>query len=136
WVRGASDDASAADALGDFHRFPRWMWRNRDVVAFLEWLRAYNDGRPAAARVGFYGLDLYSLHTSIEAVLAYLRKVDPAAADRARYQYGCFEDFAEDTHAYGYAATIGMARSCENDAVAQLVELRRRAAEYATRERR
>jgi len=62
-------------------------------VAFLEWLRGHNASVDAAARVGFYGLDLYSLHTSIEAVLAYLRKVDPAGAERARYRYGCFEDF-------------------------------------------
>jgi erythromycin esterase-like protein len=79
---------------------------------------------------------LYSLHTSIEAVLAYLRKVDPAGAERARYRYGCFEDFGEDTQAYGYAAKIGLSRSCEDDVVAQLMELRRRAADYATRDGR
>jgi erythromycin esterase-like protein len=136
WVRHASDDRDAEAALGDFTRFPRWMWRNRDVVEFLEWLRRHNASKGAASRVGFYGLDLYSLHTSIEAVLSYLRKVDPAAADRARYRYRCFEDFGEDTQAYGYAATVGLSRSCEDDVVAQLVELRRRAAEYATRDGR
>jgi erythromycin esterase-like protein len=112
------------------------MWRNRDVVAFVDWLREHNRPLRPAARVGFYGLDLYSLHSSMEAVLAYLRKVDPAAADRARYRYGCFEDFGEDTQAYGYAATIGLTRSCEDDVVAQLVDLRRRAVEYAARDGR
>jgi len=136
WVRLASDDRDAAGALGDFTRFPRWMWRNTDVVAFLEWLRGHNEARDARSRVGFYGLDLYSLHTSIEAVLEYLRKVDPAAAERARSRYGCFEHFGEDTQAYGYATTIGLSRSCEDDVVAQLIELRRRAGEYAARDGR
>jgi erythromycin esterase-like protein len=136
WVRHASNDADAEAALGGFVRFPRWMWRNRDVVEFVTWLHDHNANVDASQRVGFYGLDLYSLHTSIEAVLRYLRKVDPAAAERARYRYGCFEDFAEDTHAYGYAAMLGVARSCEDDVVAQLIDLRRRAAEYATRDGR
>jgi erythromycin esterase-like protein len=136
WVRHTSGDADAESALGDFVRFPRWMWRNREVVAFLQWLRTHNGPLDAGSRAGFYGLDLYSLHTSIEAVLAYLRKIDPAAAERARYRYGCFEDFAENSQAYGYAASIGLSRSCENDVVAQLVELRRRAAEYASRDGR
>src|SRR5712691_397465 len=136
WVRHDSQDPDAETALGDFTRFPRWMWRNRDVVSFLEWLRGHNAPLDGAARVGFYGLDLYSLHTSIEAVLAYLRKVDPAGAERARYRYACFEHFGEDTQAYGYAATVGLSRSCEDEVVAQLVDLHRRAADYATRDGR
>jgi erythromycin esterase-like protein len=136
WVRHAGSDPDAETALADFTRFPRWMWRNRDVVQFLEWLHVHNAAKPPAAQVGFYGLDLYSLHTSIDAVLTYLHKVDPAAAERARYRYGCLEDFGEDPHAYGYAATLGLSRSCEDDVVAQLMDLRRRAAEYANRDGR
>lgn len=97
WVRHATAESDAETALGDFTRFPRWMWRNRDVVDFIQWLRAHNESQTADSRVGFYGLDLYSLHASIEAVLKYLLKVDPAGAERARYRYGCFEDFGEDT---------------------------------------
>jgi erythromycin esterase-like protein len=136
WVRHASIESNAENALGDFARFPRWMWRNGAVVDFLQWLRTHNASQPAASQVGFYGLDLYSLHASIEAVLTYLQKVDPAGAERARYRYGCFEDFGEDTQAYGYAASFGLSRSCEDDAVAQLLELRRRAADYASRDGR
>src|SRR4051794_1140360 len=67
YVRGESDDADAVDALGGFMRFPSWMWRNEDVLDFIGWLRAYNDNLPAGReKIGFYGLDLYSLHTSIE----------------------------------------------------------------------
>jgi len=88
------------------------------------------------ARTGFYGLGLYSLHSSVAAVLDYLDRVDPAAAARARYRYGCFEDYGEEPQAYGYAATLNVTKSCEDDVVAQLMELRRRAAEYATRDGR
>lgn len=136
WVRHAADERDANSALDDFTRFPRWMWRNRDVVNFVQWLRAHNATREATSRTGFYGLDLYSMHASMEAVLTYLRKVDPQAAERARYRYACFEQFGEDTQSYGYAATIGLTKSCEDDVVAQLIDLRRRAAEYATRDGR
>jgi erythromycin esterase-like protein len=137
YVRGESDDADAGEALGGFRRFPVWMWRNRVVVDFVEWLRAYNEALPAGARkVGFYGLDLYSLYTSIEAVLGYLDKVDPEAARRARGRYSCFEHFGEDTTSYGYATAYGAAESCEPAVVEQLLELRRRASELANRDGR
>src|SRR5437773_7322706 len=106
YVRGSGSDQTANEALGEFQRFPTWMWRNADVLDFVGWLRAHNDQVPGPAyTVGIYGLDLYSLYSSIGAVLAYLDKVDPEAANRARYRYGCFEDFAEDIQAYGYAAS-------------------------------
>jgi erythromycin esterase-like protein len=136
WVRDASAESDAESALADFTRFPRWMWRNRDVVRFIDWLRTHNVNQAVATRVGFYGLDLYSLHASAEAVLSYLRKIDPDAAERARYRYGCFEVFGEDLQTYGYSAQIGLSRSCEDDVVAQLLDLRRRAAEYANRDGR
>jgi erythromycin esterase-like protein len=135
YVRGVSDDTESVEALANFQRFPTWMWRNADVLDFVGWLRAYNDARaPGATPVGFYGLDLYSLNASIAAVLAYLDKVDPEAARRARYRYGCFEHFGEDTQAYGYAASIGLSKSCEDEVISQLTELQRRAAEYAGRD--
>jgi erythromycin esterase-like protein len=137
FVRGVSDDTEATDALGDFRRFPAWMWRNADVLDFVGWLRSYNDNLAASEqKVGFYGLDLYSLHSSMEAVLRYLDKVDPEAAQRARYRYSCFEDFGEDTQRYGYAASFGLTESCEQEVVGQLVELQRRAAELARRDGR
>ncbi len=137
FVRGLGEDASAADALAGFERFPTWMWRNTDVLTLVDWLRDYNlarpDGRPAA---GFYGLDLYSMFTSMHEVVRYLEEVDPEAAKRARYRYGCFDHFGEDSQAYGYAAEVGAARSCEDEAVQQLEELRRKAVELAARDGR
>jgi erythromycin esterase-like protein len=99
------------------------MWRNTAVVDFIGWLRDHNASRAVADRAGFYGLDLYSLHRSIEAVLTYLGKVDPRAADRARYRYGCFDMFGEDPQAYGYASSLGLSRDCEDEVTAQLIEL-------------
>jgi erythromycin esterase-like protein len=131
WIRGAGEDGSAIESLDGFDRFPRWMWRNRDVLELAAWMREHNEGAPPGERVGFYGLDLYSLFSSIEAVLRYLDQVDPEAARRARYRYGCFEHFAEDTQAYGYAASFGLTPSCEDHAVQQLVELQRRAGELS-----
>jgi len=136
WVRGVGDDRTALDALGGFQRFPRWMWRNHDVLEFVEWLRGYNDHRRPEERVGFYGLDLYSLFSSIEAVIGFLDQVDPEAARRARYRYSCFENFGEDTQAYGYAAEFGLTPSCEDQAVQQLIELQRQAAELSRRDGR
>ena len=137
YVRGLNDDATAREALAGFKRFPVWMWRNTDVLNFIEWLRQYNNTLPENARkVGFYGLDLYSLYASIEAVINYLENVDPEAAKRARYRYSCFEHFAEDTQAYGYAAGFNLSESCENEVVNQLIELQQHAPEYAHRDGR
>ena len=132
YVRGVSDDATANEALADFRRFPTWMWRNADVLDFVGWLREHNDAQSSfETKVGFYGLDLYSLYTSIQVVLNYLDRVDPDAARRARDRYACFEQFGEDSQAYGYAASFGMTPSCEREAIEQLVDLQRRAAEKA-----
>jgi erythromycin esterase-like protein len=137
YVRALGGDSEAIEALSGFRRFPAWMWRNADVLDFIGWLRDHNDNLPrGSSKVGFYGMDLYSLHASIEAVLGYLDKVDHEAAGRARYRYGCFEDFGEDTQAYGYAAAFGLDKSCENEVIQQLVEIRARAADLAGRDGR
>jgi erythromycin esterase-like protein len=91
-----------------FERFPTWMWRNRDIVALASSLKESNSSRPPDERVGFYGMDLYSLHSSIAVVLEYLAKIDPEAAKIARYRYSCFDHFGDDVQGYGYAATTGM----------------------------
>jgi erythromycin esterase-like protein len=136
YIRGESGDRDAEEALGDFRRFPTWMWRNTVIDDFVARLRELNDTREPARRVGFYGLDLYSLFTSLEAVITYLDRIDPDAARRARARYGCFDHFSEDSQAYGYAATTGLAESCEQKVVDQLMELRRAAEKYARRDGR
>ena len=131
YVRGISDDATPLEALDDFQRFPLWMWRNQDIVTLIEWLREHNLARPESARVGFYGLDLYSLYGSIDAVLDYLDKADPEAAARARQRYSCFEEFGEDSQAYGYSAALGSTGTCEEQAIQQLLEIRAAAKDIA-----
>jgi erythromycin esterase-like protein len=133
WVRLLGTDETAEAALADFTRFPRWMWRNREVVRFLRWLRGHNAAKELSGRAGFYGLDLYSLHRSIACVIEYLEKVDQQAAQLARARYGCFDIFGEDPQTYGYAASTRIAPSCEDDVARQLIDLQRRAAEYAER---
>ncbi|HSP70582.1 MAG TPA: erythromycin esterase family protein [Bryobacteraceae bacterium] len=137
YVRGQGGDTDAVEALAGFKRFPAWMWRNADVLDFIGWLRAHNDSLPSGAvKAGFYGLDLYSLHASIEAVLNYLDKVDPEGAQRARHRYSCFEHFGADPQEYGYAAGMGLSHTCESEVVAQLIDLQKRAREYAQRDGR
>ncbi len=106
-----------------FTRFPTWMWRNHEFRELVEWMREWNRGLDPERRVGFYGLDLYSLHTSIAAVLAYLDEVDPEAAEVARLRYGCLTPWESDPATYGHAALSGSYRSCEKDVVEMLQDL-------------
>jgi len=124
YVRNRSDDDNAEQALAGFKRFPTWMWRNAEMLNFLEWLRDFNDtSTRQRPKVGLYGLDLYSLFTSIDEVLHYLDEVDPLAAGRARQRYACFDHFHKDSQQYGYAVGLSMSASCENAVVSQLREL-------------
>jgi erythromycin esterase-like protein len=133
FVRATASDSDADMALAGFRRFPQWMWRNTVVRDFVAWLRRWNDARDAPQRCGFYGLDLYSLHASIDAVLRYLEGVDPGAAQRARERYGCFEFVGgDDPQAYGFAASRALIEPCEDDVVRQLADLRHCADEYTS----
>lgn len=126
YVRGHGDDEDAASALGAFERFPRWMWRNHDVTSFIEWLHGENACRAHPARVGFYGLDLYSMHASMRAVIAYLEDNDHEAAARARSRYACFDHIGLDPQSYGMQAHFGIGPACEREVIAQLVDMQLR----------
>jgi erythromycin esterase-like protein len=135
YVMGLSSDLDADAALSDFRRFPAWMWRNRDVLGFVEWLRARNSTHAhPGSKARFFGLDLYSLRSSMEAVIGYLERVDPAEAQRARDRYSCFDHVGAEGQAYGYALAYQGALPCENEVVTQLIELRRRADAYLRRD--
>lgn len=130
YVKGHRDvGASAAEALHAFDRWPTWMWANREVVEFAEWLHDFNADRNAAEQVGFFGLDVYSLWDSMAAVVEYLESVDPALARAARRAYLCFEPYNQDEQEYA-RATVLVPTSCEEQAVAVLRALRARAPEY------
>jgi protein-L-isoaspartate(D-aspartate) O-methyltransferase len=118
-----------------FARFPTWMWRNHETWEFVEWLKAHNAGLDdLARRAGFYGLDLYSLFTSIRVVLTYLERVDPRAAHVARERYSCLTPWQSDPQAYGRAAISGRYRVCEKEAVAMLRDMLARQLDYAERD--
>ncbi|MCB1290303.1 erythromycin esterase family protein [Mycolicibacterium sp.] len=133
YARGLGADATPEEALRGFERFPAWMWRNSVVRDFVGWLRWHNGRRAAdgGRQTGFYGLDLYSLHRSMQEVIGYLDTVDAKAAARARARYACFDHSdGHDGQAYGYAAAFGAGPTCERQAVEQLIELQRDAMEY------
>lgn len=127
-VRGIGD-ASIDDAFGDFQRFPTWMWRNQPVRNFIQWLQAHNAALPAAAHAGFYGLDLYSLFRSADAVIDYLEQVDPEQAMRARQLYVGLNHVREP-QTYGFEAATGLRPPCRDAAAAMLVDLLRKAPAY------
>jgi len=114
-----------------FARFPTWMWRNTEVRSFVDWLHAHNAERTPQRRVAIYGLDLYSLYTSIGSVLKYLDEVDPDSAQIARQRYGCLTPWQADPATYGHAALIGAYRTCENEVVQMLEDILHKQSDYA-----
>lgn len=127
YVRLQGSDAGPEDALGGFDRFPRWMWRNHVVRDFVSWLRAWNGEQDTPQRVHFVGVDLYSMYESVAAVLRTVEQVAPDALDAARARYACFDHVDREPQAYGLRSLQGMLDSCEQQAIEQVVELRRRA---------
>jgi protein-L-isoaspartate(D-aspartate) O-methyltransferase len=113
-----------------FQRFPAWMWRNRETQSFFDWLARHNAGSDWSDRAGFYGLDLYSLHRSADAVITYLDKVDGEAASVARARYGCLTPWERDPAAYGRAAARGRFGPCQAEVVAMLQDLLARRLDY------
>jgi protein-L-isoaspartate(D-aspartate) O-methyltransferase len=114
-----------------FARFPTWMWRNNEVRAFVDWLRAHNAPLKPSSRVAFHGLDLYSLYDSIRTVLKYLERVDPTTAQVARERYGCLTPWQSDPATYGHAALTGRYPTCESDVAVVLTELLHKHRQYA-----
>ena len=135
WVQGRPPVADDTGRMRPFQRFPTWMWRNHETLGFVEWLRAHNvKTRGDRPPVAFYGLDLYSLFASIQAVLQFLDRVDPGAARVARQRYACLTPWEADPAAYGRAAIAGRYRVCEREAVAMLRDLIARRLDYAARD--
>jgi erythromycin esterase-like protein len=130
-VRHHAHEPSSEEA---FARFPAWMWRNVDVSDFVEWLREHNEHQPAEARTEFRGLDIYSLGSSMAAVLAYLDRVDPEEAKAAPRRFGCLTPWQDDPASYGRAA-LHLGRSpCEEGVLAELRSLLDRRLAYVRRD--
>jgi len=130
YIHGASPDPLLEST--PFSRFPTWMWANHSVLEFTRWLKAHNEKIAAPQQqVGFYGLDLYSLYSSIEMVLNYLEKVDPETAQVARMRYGCLMPWADDPGMYGQVTITRQYRECEEDVLATLQDLLRKRMDYS-----
>lgn len=129
-----SGEAEKAGRSPAFMRFPTWMWRNKEVQDFVEWLRAWNaDKDPKAPEsVGFHGLDLYSLLTSMHEVIRYLEHVDPGMAHVARHRYGKLMTWGEDPHEYGLETLVRGFKGYEDDVIAMLKELLAKRLEYSS----
>jgi protein-L-isoaspartate(D-aspartate) O-methyltransferase len=118
-----------------FSRFPTWMWRNHEALELVEWLRAWNaEVSEPERRASFYGLDLYSLFTSVNAVITYLNKIDPAMAAIARRRYSSLSPWEQDPAAYGRAVLSGGYKDCEAAVVAMLRDMLNRRIEYSQRD--
>ncbi|CAG8441537.1 9622_t:CDS:10 [Funneliformis caledonium] len=142
----SNDSKDAREALSDFKRFPTWMWRNYQIADFVEWLKKHNDELEAKAKAeqgeeewnrynktGIYGLDLYSLFASIDAVITYLENVDARAAKRARQAYGCFDHFDRSTESYAFSTYFKVSSSCEKEVIRVLTDLAKKQSERITR---
>ncbi|KKA23569.1 Erythromycin esterase [Rasamsonia emersonii CBS 393.64] len=123
----------AAYKVEPFKRFPTWMWRNREMQELVEWMRDRNAKVPFEERAGFYGLDLYSMGTSIRAVIDYLDRIDPDAAKEARRRYGCLQPWVDDPSSYGLAALRGF-ENCETQVLSMLRELLEHRLDYSSSE--
>ena len=124
YVRGESERESAHEALRAFHRWPTWMWANQEVENLAEWMRGHNARLPAKERIGFYGLDVYSLWESMEAVLGWLRENQHEALPAAMRAFECFEPYGRDEQGYAAAASGWVPRSCEKEVVKLLDQMR------------
>jgi len=121
--------ADARDVLQTFQRWPTWMWANEEIVALAEWLREWNAARDAEQKVGFYGLDVYSLWDSLYAIMTYLHRVDPVALPVAWRAFRCFEPYGEDVQEYA-RATQFVPHACEGEVIALLRHLREKSSRY------
>ncbi|MFB6122174.1 MAG: erythromycin esterase family protein [Haloferacaceae archaeon] len=130
YVKGMADaPATVRGALDAFERWPTWMWANWEMVEFFEWLEVHNQEFEEGDRVGFHGLDVYSLYESMAAVVDYLEDVDPEAAAMARERYRCFEPYGEDAQEYARSTRL-VPESCEDEVVETLLDLRENAPRY------
>lgn len=130
YIQGKDDAGKWQEAFAQFTRFPTWMWSNTTMAPFIKWLRNYNDNLVAKYKVGIFGLDLYSLNASMQAVIKYLMKIDPAAAEDAKNRYACFDHMNVDPQMYGYLTKNKVKKSCIEEVIEEFREMQHRASKY------
>jgi erythromycin esterase len=159
YIKGFSDsnnnnnknnNKNAYNFLYSFNRWPTWMWANKEIVELIEWLKLYNDKQQRQKQknnsftsntnknrelVGFYGLDLYSLWESMEAIIQYLKKIDPSVIKNAIEAYNCFEPYGKNVENYA-RATAFVPENCEDEVIEMLISLRSKIDDYSKRDHR
>jgi erythromycin esterase-like protein len=136
WRAALPDPVDDTDKIGRapaFTRFPTWMWRNHEVRDFVEWLRGYNKGTETSDAVGFYGLDLYSLGSSMQAVIEYLERVDPQLAETARKRYAKLMGWSDEPQEYGFEVALRGMKGYEKECVDMLRDLLKKRLEFLSR---
>lgn len=141
-----NNNKSAYDVLYSFNRWPTWMWANKEIMELVEWLKLYNDEKKQVQKdssnsnlistkklIGFYGLDLYSLWESMEAIIKYLEKIDPKSIKNAIEAYNCFEPYGKDVKNYAHA-TVFVPENCEDEVIEMLTSLRKKMDDYSKRD--
>jgi erythromycin esterase len=122
-------DKDAKDVLKMFDRWPTWMWANWEIVALVNWLKEYNAAQPPELKVGFYGLDVYSLWESMDTMISYLDKADPDAAVLARDAVRCFDSHGSDEHDYA-RSVFEVPETCREEVVRLLKDVRKKSITY------
>jgi len=132
YIKGNGEAGNARSVLQHFNRWPTWMWANEEIVQLTDWLRSSNDTKPLADRVGFYGLDVYSLWESLDRVIEILQRTDPQTAQIAREAYECFAAYRQDEQVYAQATLRGS--RCANQLVRLVETIRSKYPSAATEE--
>ncbi|MGZ8523283.1 MAG: erythromycin esterase family protein, partial [Chitinophagaceae bacterium] len=133
FIKGYDPATKAAfKVLHDFNRWPTWMWANWEIVALTDWLQKHNTGLPANKKVGFYGLDVYSLWESMESIMQYLKKTDIAALKVAEEAFHCFEPYRKDEGTSYARASQFVPELCKNEVVHLLKEIQQKLPQYNT----
>ncbi|GHA43727.1 hypothetical protein GCM10007103_26130 [Salinimicrobium marinum] len=129
WVKDLPNSGSSIrEVLQKFKRWPTWMWANWEVAAFAEWMKKYNSQLEPDKKIGFYGLDVYSLWESLENIVKYLEKEDPETAALAKQAADCFEPYRKnDSYVSAYR---GMDQHCREEVVQLLREVRGNVKKY------
>lgn len=125
-----AENKSVLKVLESFNRWPTWMWANWEIVALANWLKKYNEDLSADKRVGFFGLDVYSLWESMESIMKYLKHTDPSALKVAEEAYQCFEPYGKDEGTSYARASQLVPELCQNEVVALLKKIRQRLPSY------
>jgi erythromycin esterase-like protein len=128
YIQDPENETTKLDALNAFKRFPDWMWRNTAMANFIDWMKDHNNHTSDPLhKIGFYGLDLYSLHDSITSIICYLKKHQPTLVDQAIHRYGCFDHVAVDPQMYGYLVNQSIKKACIKEVTDAFLELQHEA---------